>query len=249
MIRGTIVMLTNFEDKYALLQVAPSASTDEINTAFRAASRLYHPDKLPIEQQAAGEAIFKQISAARDVLVNPKSRAKYDTEWRQNKLLEEDEKRKAQTEHAQHNTTNSRSNAQYARNNNPGFGDHAREDRMRPGYRASESQSQRIIRMRHEASRKIASDKACYEAAMRAREERELREQGAPSAPEPMLADLKHTADSLATLQKLAEPLPDFAPFAAAASDAILTPPSTSDPKRKRDGKDDECGNCRKLRS
>ncbi len=67
------------DDLYALLDVAPTASFEEIKERFRFLAHAYHPDKfasLPHKQQA--EEHFKKINAAYQILSDPEKRAAYD---------------------------------------------------------------------------------------------------------------------------------------------------------------------------
>jgi len=63
-------------DLYEVLGVARSASEAEIKKAYRRLARKYHPDLNPNDK--AAEAKFKEISAAYDVLSDPKKKAQYD---------------------------------------------------------------------------------------------------------------------------------------------------------------------------
>ncbi|MEW6413435.1 MAG: DnaJ C-terminal domain-containing protein [Candidatus Zixiibacteriota bacterium] len=65
------------EDYYKILGVSENASADEIKKAFRTLAKKYHPDKNKGDKQA--EAKFKEISAAHEVLSDPKKKAEYDT--------------------------------------------------------------------------------------------------------------------------------------------------------------------------
>lgn len=62
-------------DHYETLGVSRSASQDDIQQAYRALARKWHPD---VNQAAEAEDRFKQISEAHDVLSDPEQRRKYD---------------------------------------------------------------------------------------------------------------------------------------------------------------------------
>jgi curved DNA-binding protein len=65
-----------FQDYYATLEVARSASQDEIKKAYRRLSKQYHPD-VNTGNKAAEEK-FKQIGEAYEVLKDPDKRRRYD---------------------------------------------------------------------------------------------------------------------------------------------------------------------------
>ncbi len=64
---------------YALLQVAETASPQELRRAFRGLSKLYHPDTtlLPAPEAAA---LFQLLQQAYAVLSDPELRRRYDAE-------------------------------------------------------------------------------------------------------------------------------------------------------------------------
>ena len=62
-------------DFYALLEVAPDASADDIKRAYRRLARQLHPDTNP---DPAAEARFKEIAVAYEVLSDPEKRQRYD---------------------------------------------------------------------------------------------------------------------------------------------------------------------------
>jgi curved DNA-binding protein len=64
-----------FKDYYATLQVERSASADEIKRAYRKLARKYHPD---VSKDPQGEARFKEVAEAYEVLKDPEKRAAYD---------------------------------------------------------------------------------------------------------------------------------------------------------------------------
>lgn len=61
---------------YDLLSVSPDASDAELKKAYRKASLVNHPDKNPGDGEAS--ARFQEISAAYEVLSEPKRRKEYD---------------------------------------------------------------------------------------------------------------------------------------------------------------------------
>jgi len=67
----------DFRDYYADLGLTPSASDDEIKSAFRKLARQYHPDVNPTDPTA--EDKFKKVSEAYEVLGDVDKRRKYDS--------------------------------------------------------------------------------------------------------------------------------------------------------------------------
>ena len=65
-----------FQDYYETLGVVRGASAEEIKQAFRRLARLYHPDVA--KNKVTGEAKFKQINEAYEVLGDPEKRRRYD---------------------------------------------------------------------------------------------------------------------------------------------------------------------------
>jgi molecular chaperone DnaJ len=63
-------------DYYQALGVNKRASQDEISRAFRKLAKKYHPDRNPGDKTA--EKRFKELSAAHEVLSDPKKRRQYD---------------------------------------------------------------------------------------------------------------------------------------------------------------------------
>ena len=64
-----------YKDYYKTLDVAKTASKDEIKKAYRRLARKYHPD---VSKAKDAEARFKDVSEAYDVLKDKKKRAQYD---------------------------------------------------------------------------------------------------------------------------------------------------------------------------
>lgn len=69
-------MAVKFKDYYETLNVARTASPDELKQAFRKLARLHHPDVA--KNKSAGEAKFKEINEAYEVLSDPEKRRRYD---------------------------------------------------------------------------------------------------------------------------------------------------------------------------
>lgn len=65
-----------FQDYYQTLAVARTASAEDIKLAFRKLARLYHPDVA--KNKVTGEAKFKEINEAYEVLGDPEKRRRYD---------------------------------------------------------------------------------------------------------------------------------------------------------------------------
>ncbi|MEM9539285.1 MAG: DnaJ domain-containing protein [Cyanobacteria bacterium P01_E01_bin.42] len=61
---------------YEILNISPTATSEEIKMAFRRLARQYHPDFNPNDPRA--EAQFKRILDAYEVLWNPERRQQYD---------------------------------------------------------------------------------------------------------------------------------------------------------------------------
>ena len=64
------------KDPYGLLDVAKSATDDDIRKAYRRLARKHHPDANPDDPHA--EERFKEIQQAYETLSNPKRRRAYD---------------------------------------------------------------------------------------------------------------------------------------------------------------------------
>ena len=69
-------MPVKFQDYYETLGVARTATADEIKQAFRKLARIHHPDVA--KNKVTGEAKFKEINEAYDVLGDPDKRRRYD---------------------------------------------------------------------------------------------------------------------------------------------------------------------------
>jgi DnaJ-class molecular chaperone len=78
-------MTSERPDLYAILDVSPHATQDEISHAYRALLRRHHPDtRGPADesQDAGSDAALEQVLAAYTVLHHPARRAHYDQEVR-----------------------------------------------------------------------------------------------------------------------------------------------------------------------
>jgi len=69
-------MAVKFKDYYDILGVPRTATADEVKQAFRKLARIHHPDVAKNKQ--VGEAKFKEINEAYEVLGDPEKRKRYD---------------------------------------------------------------------------------------------------------------------------------------------------------------------------
>lgn len=69
-------MALKFQDYYETLGVARTATAEDIKLAFRKLARIHHPDVA--KNKVAGEAKFKEINEAYEVLGDPEKRKRYD---------------------------------------------------------------------------------------------------------------------------------------------------------------------------
>jgi len=75
----TLLKKSKRVDFYKLLGISETASSTEINKAYKKACKKHHPDRHRTpEAKAKGEAIFKSIGEAYKVLSDPHKRARYD---------------------------------------------------------------------------------------------------------------------------------------------------------------------------
>lgn len=64
------------KDYYKILDVDPSATQDQIKSAYKKMAMKYHPDRNPDNKEA--EERFKEVNEANEVLSDPKKRQSYD---------------------------------------------------------------------------------------------------------------------------------------------------------------------------
>lgn len=69
-------------DPYYLLGVELSSTPEEIRAAYRRRAAEVHPDIQPPEKREWSSERMKQLNAARDLLLDPGRRAKYDEQMR-----------------------------------------------------------------------------------------------------------------------------------------------------------------------
>lgn len=99
-------------DLYALLGVPYGASAAVINKAFRKLSISCHPDKLPAAERAAGEARFKQLSTARDTLIDPAACAKWEAQWQKQSQNTRKQEHRSSEQHGWNQQNQQRNQAQ-----------------------------------------------------------------------------------------------------------------------------------------
>lgn len=85
-------MMQNDPSYYQLLDIDPSASAEEVKSAFRQQARRNHPD------QGGNPTLFRMVNEAYRVLSDPSSRARYDARLR-GELDEDDDDTAMSTVH------------------------------------------------------------------------------------------------------------------------------------------------------
>ena len=64
-----------FKDYYKVLEVADTASPEDIKKSYKRLARKFHPD---VSKEADAEARFKEVAEAYEVLKDPARRKEYD---------------------------------------------------------------------------------------------------------------------------------------------------------------------------
>ena len=88
-----------FIDYYKTLEIAKTATQEEIKKAYRKLARKYHPDLNP--NNKAAEKKFTEINEANEVLSNPENRKKYDQygkDWQHAEAFEAEKTRRSQSQ-------------------------------------------------------------------------------------------------------------------------------------------------------
>lgn len=75
----------SLKDYYKLLEVNETASPEVIQAAYKILAKKYHPDVAKPNEKAMKEAKMKEINNAKEILLNPVEREKYDAMLRQEK--------------------------------------------------------------------------------------------------------------------------------------------------------------------
>ena len=77
LVKGFLRLSVEKEDFYSILQVDPSATQDEIRSAFKRLAFLYHPDRWDHPQATER---MQRLNQAYEVLGDPEKRVQYDQE-------------------------------------------------------------------------------------------------------------------------------------------------------------------------
>jgi len=68
-----------FVDHYEVLQISPNADSETIRRVYRLQAQRFHPDNL----ESGNPEVFRKISDAYEVLIDPGRRASYDRDHRE----------------------------------------------------------------------------------------------------------------------------------------------------------------------
>lgn len=97
-----------FVDYYKILNIAKTATQDEVKNAYRKLARKHHPDLNPTDKDANKK--FQQINEANEVLSDPEKRKKYDTygkDWQHAEAYEQAKKERGGQQYRQSAGANS----------------------------------------------------------------------------------------------------------------------------------------------
>lgn len=76
------------KDFYKILEVNETASNEVINAAYKTLVKRYHPDLAKPNEKSMKEEKMKDLNLAKDTLLDPDKRAKYDIQLRQEREKE-----------------------------------------------------------------------------------------------------------------------------------------------------------------
>ncbi len=97
-----------FVDYYKILNIAKTATQDEVKNAYRKLARKHHPDLNPTDKDANKK--FQQINEANEVLSDAEKRKKYDTygkDWQHADAFEQAKKERGGQQYRQSTGANS----------------------------------------------------------------------------------------------------------------------------------------------
>ena len=164
---------SQFRDYYRELDVSPDASGAEIQNAWRAAAKRWHPDT-----NRSPDAVerMKRINEAREVLSDPRRRAEYDRTYQQHRSGSAGQQRsRSRGEDRRRERTNRRQRRENERHDRGASAEE--EARRRRARQAEESRSQRERqeRMQREAREQARREREAQDQARRERAEREAK--------------------------------------------------------------------------
>lgn len=103
------------KDYYKILEVNETASAEVIQAAYKILAKKYHPDHAKPNEKAMKEERMKEINNAKEILLNPKEREKYDILLRQEKERQNQQIIESKVE--RHRETQQKRETAKARNN------------------------------------------------------------------------------------------------------------------------------------